>query len=87
MNRYALSANGANSANCANDVLILVILFLLLKTQSYIPLVTLSVKDDQKVSKLLSKIFERLVYWNKYKTKIRIKIQQMCITIFLNQTL
>ena len=40
MNHFALSANGANSANCANDVLILVILFLLLKTQSYIPLVT-----------------------------------------------
>lgn len=87
MNHYALSANDANSANCANDVLILVILFLLLKTQSYIPLVTLSVKDDQKVSKLLRKIFERLVYWNEYKTKIRKKIQQMCINIFLNQTL
>ena len=31
--------------------------------------VTLSARENQKVSKLLSKRFERLVYWNEYKTK------------------
>ena len=31
--------------------------------------VTLSPRDNQKLSKLLSKWFERLVYWNEYQTK------------------
>ena len=30
---------------------------------------TLSAKDNQKLSKPLSKEFERSVYWNEYKTK------------------
>ena len=30
---------------------------------------TLSAKDNQKLSKLLSSRFERSVYWNEYKTK------------------
>ena len=38
-------------------------------TKLYFPVVTLSAKDNQKLSKLLSKGFERSVYWNKYKTK------------------
>ena len=47
-------------------MLILVILFLLFLLVS---VVNLSSKDDQKLSKLLSKRFERSVYWNQYKTK------------------
>ena len=35
----------------------------------YVPVVTLSVKDNQKLSKLLGKGFERSVYWNEYITK------------------
>ena len=35
----------------------------------YVPVFTLSAKDNQKLSKLLSKGFERSVYWNEYKTK------------------
>ena len=35
----------------------------------YFPGVTLSVRDIEKLSKLLSKRFERSVYWNEYKTK------------------
>ena len=31
-------------------------------TKLYVPVVTLSAKDNQKLSKLLSKVFERLVY-------------------------
>ena len=30
---------------------------------------TLSERDNKKLAKLLSKEFERSVYWNKYKTK------------------
>ena len=38
-------------------------------TKLYVPVVTDSVKDNQKLSKLFSKRFERSVYWNEYKTK------------------
>ena len=38
-------------------------------TKLYVPAVTLSAKDKQKVSKLPSKGFERSVYWNEYKIK------------------
>ena len=37
--------------------------------QSSHSVVTLSAKNNQKLSKFLSKGFERLLYWNKYKTK------------------
>ena len=45
------------------------IIFTFKDTKLYVPVVTLSARDNQKVSKLLSKGFERLVYWNEYKTK------------------
>ena len=32
-------------------------------------LVTLSARGNRKLSKLLSKVFERSVYWNEYKRK------------------
>ena len=35
----------------------------------YVPVVTLLARDNQEVSKFLSKGFERSVYWNEYKTK------------------
>ena len=38
-------------------------------TKLYVPVVTLSARDNQNLSKLLSKAFERSVYWNEYKTK------------------
>ena len=44
-------------------------LFLLSKTKLYFPVVTLSGRDNQKLSKLLSKGFERSVYWNEYNKK------------------
>ena len=52
-------------------MLILKILFLLSKL--YVHVVTLSAKDNQKLSKLFSKELERSVYWNEYKTKIENK--------------
>ena len=42
---------------------------------------------QQKLSKLLSKNFKRSIYWNNIKQKVRIKMQQMNIDIFSNQTL
>ena len=51
-------------------------------TTLYVPVVTVSARDSQKLLKLLSKGFKRSVYWNEYKTKVRIKIRQIS---FLNQ--
>ena len=33
----------------------------------YAPIVTLSIEDDSKLSKLLNKGFKRTIYWNEYK--------------------
>ena len=33
----------------------------------YVPIVTLSIDDNAKLSKLLSKGFKRSIYWNKYQ--------------------
>ena len=33
----------------------------------YVPVVTLTVEDNSKLSKLLSKGFKRSIYWNEYK--------------------
>ena len=42
-------------------------------TKLYVHVVTLSARDNQKLSKLLSERFKRPVYWNEYKTKSEIK--------------
>ena len=58
------------------------------ETKSYVPLVTLSAKDNQKSLKLLIKGFARSVYLDEYKTKgEKKKIRQMNIDISLNQIL
>ena len=51
-------------------MLTLITLFLLRKIQNYVPVVTLSA---QKLSKLLRKEFEKLVYCNECKTKSKNK--------------
>ena len=38
-------------------------------TKLHVPTVTLSAKNNKKLSKLHGKGFERSVYWNEYKTK------------------
>ena len=63
------------------------IIFTIKYTKLYIRVVTTSVKDNQKLSKLLSKGLERSGYWNEYKAKSGIKIQEMSANILLNQTL
>ena len=45
------------------------IIFTIKDTKLYVLVVTLSAKDNQKLSKVLRKGFERSVYWNEYKTK------------------
>ena len=41
--------------------------FTITDTKLYVPVVTLKIEDNAKLSELLSKGFERSVYWNKYK--------------------
>lgn len=68
---------------------ILIILFLLSKTQKLrVPVVTLPAKYNKKLSKFVGKEFERSVYSNDCKAlKVKLKMQQMNLDIFSNQTL
>ena len=54
-----LSAAGTDNdnTNSSNN-------FAIKGTKLYIPILTLSTRDNQKLSKLLSKGFESSVYWN-----------------------
>ena len=63
------------------------IIFTIKDTKLCVPVVTLSTRNSQKLTKLLSTGFKRSVYWNEYKKRMKIKIQQMSIDIFSNQTL
>ena len=60
-----MSATGADNANDKSNNII----FAIKETKLYVPVATLSARDNQKLSKLLSKRFERSVSWNEYKTK------------------
>ena len=57
-----LSANGNDNDNENN------IIFTIKDTKFYVPVVTLSSRENQNLSKLLSKGFERSAYWNESKT-------------------
>ena len=50
-------------------MLMLVINFIIKDSKLYVPLVTVSARDNQKLSKLLSKGFKISVYWNEHKTR------------------
>ena len=62
------------------------IIFNIKDTKLCVPVVALSAKDNQKLSKLFSKTFERSIGIN-MKQKVRIKIQKTSIDISFNQTL
>ena len=61
------------------------IIFTIKDTKLYVPLVTSLTKDNQKLSKFLSKVFKRYVM--NIKQKVRFEAQQMNIDILLNQIL
>ena len=42
--------------------------FAITDTKLYVPVVTLKIEDNVKLSKLLGEGFKRSIYWNKYKT-------------------
>ena len=45
------------------------IIFAIEDAKLYVPIFTLLAKDNQKLSIILSKGFERSVYWDEYETK------------------
>ena len=59
-----LAAAGVDNENANSDSII----FTIKDTKLYVLVVILSKKCIQKLSTLLSKGFERSVYWNEYKT-------------------
>ena len=64
-NYCVLSASDKDNTNADLNNII----FTIKDTELYVPVVTLSAKDNQKLSKLFSKGLERSVFSNKYKTK------------------
>ena len=51
-------------------IIMVIILFFSIKDLNlYVPVVTLWARENLKLSKLVSKGFERSVYWKEYKTK------------------
>ena len=52
-------------------------IFQITKCELYMPIVTLNTENNNKLSELLSKGFERNVVWNEYKSKMeRVTIPQ-----------
>ena len=49
--------------------------FAITDAKFYVPVVTLKIEDNTKLSKLLSKGFKRSIYWNKYKVIDNILVQ------------
>ena len=58
-----LSATGNDNTNANPNNII----FPIKDTKSYLPVVILSARVNQKFSKLLSKGFEKSAYWKEYK--------------------
>ena len=58
----------------AAGTMMLVIGMAIKDTILFVPFVILSARDNQQLSKILSKGFERSVYWKEYIKKVRKKI-------------
>ena len=61
---FPAKGNDNDNANANKNIF-----FTLTDTKLYVPVVTLSARDKQKLSKIPCKGSERSVYWNEYKTK------------------
>ena len=64
-NYCVLAAAGADNTNANLNNRF----FTITDTKLYVLVVTLSAKDNQQISKIVSKGFEWSVYWNEYKSK------------------
>ena len=52
--------------NCILSSVGTAVIFAITDTKRYVPVVTLKIEDNAKLSTLLSEGFKRTVYWNKY---------------------
>ena len=78
-----LSAAGAdNDYDNSNNII-----FTVKDTKLYVPVVTLSATDNQKLSNFLAKGLKDQFTGMNIKQNVRLKMQQMNTDIFLNQTL
>ena len=80
---YLLSTVGADNNDASSNKIILIII----DTTLYVPVVILSAKNNKKQSKLYSKGLKDQFIGMNIKQKVRMKIQQMNVYIFSNQTL
>ena len=64
---FCLSVGSTDNVTYNNDDD--TIIFTMEDTKLYVPVVTFSTRGNQKLSKLLTKEFERSVFWNECKTK------------------
>ena len=55
--------------NCVMSSVAGVTAFQIKRTKFYVPIVTLSTKDNLNLTKQLNEGFKRSVYWNEYKFK------------------
>ena len=60
-----MSAAGNDNANGSDDNFI----FTIKDLKLYVPVIILWARDNQKLTKILCKVFKRSAYWNEYKTK------------------
>ena len=58
------------SKNCVISNVVWATTFKITNTKLYVPIATLSSKDNAKLAKLLEDQFNRPVYWNEYQAKI-----------------
>ena len=63
------AAGNDNESDDDNDINANNIIFTIKNTKVSVSVVILSARGNQRLSKLLNKVFERSVYWNEYKTK------------------
>ena len=55
--------------SCANAAANRVVSFMITDTKLYLPIVTLSTKDNNNLTKQLNEGFKRTIYWNQYVSK------------------
>ena len=82
-NYCLLSTAGADNVDAKSNNII----FTIKDAKLYVPDITLLLKDNQRLSKLLAKDLKYRCIGTNIKQKFRIKMQQTSIDIFSNQTL
>ena len=67
--KYCVLFSNENESDNDNNNNANNIMFTITDTKLSVPVVTLSARDNQKLSKILSKVFEGSLYCNEYKIK------------------